>query len=173
MSFSIKATIRAFVAPEHRVSCPRKLWEQVLAQLEQRGERVHESGAFLLGVRRKRRCEVRDFIFYDELDAGAYSSGICILTGSAFASLWARCRKTGLTVVADMHTHPGSAGQSDTDRRNPMIARSGHIAIIVPRYAVPPVDTRVLGIYEYRGDHEWTHHNEGNRGRFLYVGRWS
>jgi hypothetical protein len=54
-----------------------------------------------------------------------------------------------------------------------MIARRGHIAIIVPRYAVPPVDTGALGIYEYRGDHEWIDHNESQRGRFLYVGLWS
>lgn len=173
MNFSIKATIRAFAAPEHQISCSRKLWEHILAQLDRRGERCHESGAFLLGLQSQGRFEVSDFVFYDELDARAYDTGVCVLGGSAFAKLWAHCRKCALTVVADVHTHPGSARQSDTDRQNPMVARAGHIAIIVPHYAIPPVKPTALGIYEYHGSHEWTHHNGNGRDRFFYVGLWS
>ena len=38
------------------------------------------------------------------------------------------CRETGLSVVADVHTHGGIPRQSDADRRHPMIAVTGHIA---------------------------------------------
>lgn len=173
MNYSIKATIRALLAPKHRISCPRPLWNKVLAELDRRGERRHEAGAFLLGLESQGRRRVVDCIFYDELDTSVYDSGVCVLSGSAFAKLWGHCRERALTVVADIHTHPGAARQSETDRQNPMVASVGHVAIIVPRYAMAPIDFASLGIYEYLCGHNWTHRNGGEQARFLYVGFWS
>src|ERR1035437_3100095 len=130
MSFSTKAIIRAFVAPDHRLTCPSRMWRQVVAELERRGRRRHESGVFLLGIERGERREVREAVFYDDLDPQAYATGVCVLHGDAFAKLWAICRSKKLTVVADAHTHPIAAFQSPSDKANPMIARAGHIAII-------------------------------------------
>jgi len=75
-----------------------------------------------------------------------------------------------LTVIADVHTHPGAARQSEADRTNPMVARAGHVAIIVPRYACPPVIGSQLGIYEYRGGHAWQQQHENSTGNFFYTG---
>jgi hypothetical protein len=60
-----------------------------------------------------------------------------------------------LAVVADAHVHGRSAGQSTSDRDNPMIARPGHLALILPLMARPPVRRWAIGIYEYLGDHQW------------------
>ena len=67
MNFSIKATIRACVAPRHRLSCAERLWNEVLAELERRGGRRHEAGVFLLGNVRGAHREVQAAIFYDDL----------------------------------------------------------------------------------------------------------
>jgi proteasome lid subunit RPN8/RPN11 len=112
-------------------------------------------------------------VFYDDLDPGAYDTGACVLHGDAFAKLWRLCRERELTVVADAHTHPGLAIQSCADRTNPMVARGGHVAIIVPNMARPPIDHCALGVYEYRGEHEWTNRSSNNVRRFFYVGLWS
>jgi hypothetical protein len=146
MSFSIKATIRAFLAPEHRITCHALRWRQIIRELERRGQRRHESGAFLLGREGNGKCEVMDAIYYDDLDGGAYSSGVCVLHGDAFAKLWAECRQRKQTVIADIHTHGGAAHQSAFDRANPMVARAGHIAIIVPDFAAWPIAPERLGI---------------------------
>lgn len=173
MSFSIRTTIRALAARNHRISCPRAKWQAVLCELDRRGEGIHEAGAFLLGEERRGRLEVRSAIFYDELDPRAYATGVCVLHADAFAKLWAVCRDRRLTVVADVHTHPGRAWQSITDRANPMVARSGHLAIIVPNFARQPVSHTELGIYEYCGAHRWTDHGGNAAGEFFYVGFWS
>lgn len=173
MIFSLRTTIRAFAAPEHRISCPRQLWKSVLHQLDHRGERCHEAGVFLLGIDTGGRREVKDVVFYDDLDQSAYDTGVCVLDGNAFTKLWLLCRQRGLTVVADAHTHGGAAVQSWADQTNPMIARSGHIAIIVPNMARPPVSHAALGIYEYRGNHEWINRSGKDVRRFFYVGMWS
>ena len=173
MSFSIKATIRAFLAPEHCITCNARRWREIIRELERRGRRRHESGVFLLGREANGRREVTDAIYYDDLDADAYSSGVCILHGDAFAKLWAECRKRKLTVVADVHTHGGAAHQSSSDKANPMVARSGHIAIIVPDFAAWPITTGRLGIYEYCGQHEWTDRTYPRTRNFFYTGFWS
>ena len=173
MSFSIKTTIRAFVAPDHRLSCPSRLWHQVLLELERRTENHHESGVFLLGVRHGERCQVQEAVYYDDLDPGAYASGVCVLHGDAFAKLWAVCRSKSLTVVADAHTHPREAFQSSSDRTNPMVAREGHIAIIVPNFGKKPVRLQELGIYEYTGQHEWLDRRVMKIPGYFYTGFWS
>jgi proteasome lid subunit RPN8/RPN11 len=173
MNFSIKATIRAFAAPKHRLNCAPALWRKLTAELHRRGGGVHESGAFLLGSRVGDIRTVLDIVFYDELDPAAYRTGVCVLHADAFSKLWAICRARGLTVVADIHTHPGAAFQSHSDRTNPMVARDGHIAIIAPDFAAPPVPWDRLGIFEYRGSHQWTDCSSAPWPGFLYSGFWS
>jgi len=109
----------------------------------------------------------------DTLDEHAYDSGVCILEAPAFAKLWGICRERQLTVVGDVHSHGSLALQSEADRTNPMVARAGHVALIAPDFARPPVKLRHLGVYEYRGNHEWNDHTGRLLTRFFYVGWWS
>ncbi len=173
MTFSIKAIIRAWWAPEHRLLCTKSKWRAIVGELERRGAHRHEAGAFLVGHERKGVRHVIGAIYYDELDAKAYASGVCILHGDAFGRLWAECRKRGVTVVADVHTHGGPAQQSQSDKTHPMIARAGHIAIIVPDFASWPIAPHRLGLYEYQGDHAWADRTSPNTPNFFYTGFWS
>ncbi|MEQ1716894.1 MAG: hypothetical protein ABL907_13050 [Hyphomicrobium sp.] len=173
MTFSIRAIIRAFAAPSHGIRCPSRLWHGILAELCRRGEQRHEAGAFLLGSDVDGRRVVSEVVYYDDLDPLAYASGVCILRGGAFAKLWSLCREKKLTVVADVHTHPSGAGQSGSDKTNPMVARQGHIAIIVPDFAAKPVRSDRLGIYVYRGAHTWDDYSGRNAASFFYTGIWS
>lgn len=173
MNFSIKPIIRAFGAPKHRLVCSKRVWDPILAELRRRGNQRHESGVFLLGVERDGRREVRDVIFYDDLDPEAYRTGVCVLHGDAFAKLWTACRLKKLTVIADAHTHPGEAFQSSSDKANPMVAQSGHIAIIIPNFARPAIQPRQLRIYEYCGEHNWIDRSPTIAPGYFYTGFWS
>ena len=173
MSFFTKATIRAWLAPDARLICPSGFWRATVAELERRGRRRHEAGVFLLGIERNGIREVKSTIYYDDLDLDAYSTGVCVLHGDAFSKLWAHCRKVGLTVVADVHTHPGPGFQSSVDRKNPMIARAGHVAIILPNYARWPIRQDQMGVYVYQGQHAWTNRSPSVTPDFFYTGFWS
>ena len=172
MDFSFTATIRGFVAREHRLSCSSRRWRRTIAELDRRGRRRHEAGVFLLGTQRDGRRQVLDAVFYDDLDSRAYETGVCVLHGDAFAKLWAICREKSLTVVADAHTHGGVALQSVSDKANPMVACPGHIAIIVPDFARWPTQPTRLGIYEYRGGHEWFDRGATTAPGYFYTGIW-
>lgn len=142
----------------------RDCWLEGLEQLRERGREVHEAGAFILGTDTGEHRVGTEWLFYDQLDVNAYSTGICILHADAFDKLWRYCRENQLTVVADIHTHPGSPSQSPSDRTNPMVALQGHIALIVPNYARGPHWRHRLGVYRYEGSHTWTNLS-GWRGR--------
>lgn len=173
MSFSIRRRIRALVAPSHHISCSRRLWRSGLRELKARGRGITESGAFLLGTLHGRRRVIHRFAYYDDLEPGCLDSGIVRLTASAFGSLWDCCDEHGLNVVADVHTHPGAPLQSRLDARHPMIAKVGHVAIIVPNFAREYVGPGQLGIYEYRTEGEWVDWSGANASRFFYMGFWS
>jgi proteasome lid subunit RPN8/RPN11 len=153
-----------------RIRIDRALWLGLLGDLRRRGGGRHESGAFLLGRIEAGRRIVETCVFYDDLDPRAYASGVCVLHADAFDALWRTCRARGLTVVADVHTHPYGAGQSLADRQNPMVARVGHIALIVERFAADPVWRHRLGVYRYEGSHRWSNLSGWAARTFLETG---
>ena len=170
MISSIRTTIAAYVAPKYRLSCSSQLWKRVLRGLKERGGGRRESGAFLLGTEVGERRRVERCILYDDLDPGCLDSGIVEFDGAGYAPLWQFCRETGLKVVADVHTHPRRARQSGLDRTNPMIAKAGHIALIVPDFAQRHFDIEEMGMYEYQGEHTWIDHSGVKGGGFIYIG---
>jgi hypothetical protein len=161
MTFSIRETMRHLLSPDHELSCSGRLWRQLLAGLRERGRSVHESGAFLLGEGGRRRARISMFVLYDDLDPHCLDTGIVHFDGRHFGRLWEICSATGLTVVADVHTHPAGSWQSDSDQAHPMIAWPGHVALIVPRFAKAPVRLRDVGVHRYLGGKCWERLPEG------------
>lgn len=173
MNFSIRATIRDLVAPDHRISCPARLWQSGLAELKRRGRGCRESGAFLLGQQEGGKRRIVQIVYYDDLDPHCLDSGIVIFDGSYYKDLWKICRETGLKVLADVHTHPDLPLQSDADRKNPMIGVAGHVAIVIPNLAMKTVKTHQLGVYAYQGNYAWQSYLGKEAAKFFYIGRWS
>ena len=145
------------------------LWQTLLTELHQRTEGCHESGAFLLGHSDDTGRRVEQIVYYDDLDPHAYRTGIVVMYAASFGRLWDLCRSSRLSVVADIHVHPEGAWQSLADRNNPMIALPGHLALIVPYFARPPVMTKTLGFYEYLGKHKWRDFSGKRVSRCLHI----
>jgi hypothetical protein len=157
------------VQPDPCLRLARSLWTELTCELHRRTEGCHESGAFLLGRKAEDGRRVTSLVYYDVLDPNAYETGVCILHADAFGCLWDRCADLGLTVVADAHVHGRGAGQSRSDRENPMIARPGHMALILPLMARTPVRRWAVGVYEYLGDHQWRAHGGCQVARVLKI----
>lgn len=134
---------------------PAGLWTELLEHLRLQGAGVRESGAFLLGHKTEAGRVAMRFLPYEQLQADALHDDYVALSATSFARLWELCRADGFTVVADLHTHRFGAGQSRSDRANPMVAVAGHLAFIVPRFAQGTVHLQDLGMYVYEGSHRW------------------
>lgn len=154
-----------------RININRSLWKHVTSELCDRGRGRHETGCFLLGTVNVSVRTAIECVFYDELDSNAYTTGVCVLDGDAFSRLWDICRQKKRSVIADVHTHPGLAYQSESDRTNPMIARNGHVGIILPRFAFGWMWRHRIGLYQYKGDHRWVNLSGWKARRHLKIGR--
>lgn len=163
----IRPRTLAWLAPEHRLRCRRSLWTRLVRELARRGFGARETGAFLLGRQSAGRREILDIAFYDDLAPESLTRGVIVFPSAAYSALWRRCRELRMEVVADVHTHPGRARQSRTDREHPMIAERGHVALILPDYAARPIRDAELGVFEYLGAHQWHDHSGPNASRYL------
>lgn len=143
-----------------QLEIPSAVWENLISDLRRRGGGRRESGAFLLGNVHEGVRRVQTWIPYDELDPGALTKGYVRLGTPAFTKLWAKCNEIAAVVVADVHTHPRGPRQSLSDMANPMIAQTGHIALIVPRYAQGKVAPKDLSVNVYLGSKQWTSYFE-------------
>lgn len=171
MAFSIARSIRTLIFPPRRLTCRRSLWAEILADLRKRGGGQRESGGFLLGRHEGDARTIEAFLAYDDIDPHALRGHI-EFDGSRMDIVWRECGRRGLHVVADVHTHPGSAGQSDVDRANPMIPERGHVALIVPNFAHKLYLPGEVGIYEFRGRDGWIDHSRAGS-RFFAVRRFA
>lgn len=136
---------------------PTIVWRQLVGELYRRGDNQVESGALLLGrVGHTGVREIAQVIYYDDIDPTALDRGYVYLDRRQFGKVWNECREAGLHVVADVHTHPGLALQSASDQANPIIPRTGHLAIIIPDFATLPVDLNHVGVFEYLGSGQWS-----------------
>lgn len=125
------------------------------ADLRHRGGGIRESGAFLLGRISGGTRYVEAWIPYDELDPDAFARGYVRVSTAAFTRLWQACSELNLTVVGDVHTHPRGPGQSRSDKANPMISLVGHIALIIPHYAIEIVSAGDVSVNVYQGSKKW------------------
>lgn len=156
----------ALVAP--RLSCDRAIWQAGVEELRRRTRNgSRESGAFLLGVDGGLTRSIRRFVFYDDVDPHALDLGIVHFNGNKFGRVWEICRAYGEGVVADVHVHPGSYHQSASDQSNPVIPRSGHLALILPDFAARATEPGGIGMYEYLGNKRWKSHTR--RGRRFFA----
>ncbi|RKE83272.1 hypothetical protein [Rhizobium sp. AG855] len=131
------------------------LWWGLFSQLRRRGRGCGESGAFILGRRDGAKLRASRILYYDDIDPNALKTGIVRLSGSAMSAVWEVCESEQLEVLADVHTHSGSSEQSRSDQQYPMIATSGHIAMIIPRFARSMFDLSGVGHFRYRGAKKW------------------
>lgn len=158
-------------APSPKLVCDARIWSSGVEELRRRADGRRESGAFLLGNATDSYRRIQQFLFYDDVDPSCFANGIVEFDGRNFGKVWSYCRAKNITVVADVHVHPGHYAQSPSDRQNPMIAETGHLALIVPNYAGRKFRPGAIGIYEYRGMRQWHDHSR-HGGRVFHVGWW-
>jgi len=169
MTFFTHRNMFALLFPRTRLTCRRHLWQEILRELRDRGHGRRESGGFFLGRSDENGRVIEAFLPYDAIDPNCLQGHI-LFDGSKMDLVWAECRRRGLQVVADVHTHPGGYGQSGIDRANAMIPEIGHIALIIPNFADEEYLPGEIGIYEFNGNGRWTDHSARGRKFFKLRG---
>lgn len=148
----------------------RAAWKAMIAELGRRGRGSRESGAFLLGDRGGDQRTVTQVVYLDDLDPNCLTGGIAF-DGLAYSKLWDICDAEKRRVIGDVHTHPSRwVHQSSIDSANPMIAQDGDVALIVPDFAMHPIEAREVGVHRYDGRH-WQTWTGKDAARRLFIRR--
>jgi proteasome lid subunit RPN8/RPN11 len=136
---------------------PERLYGQLIHDLAASGQGVKESGAFLLGTNDGRIRKVSSYLMYETIaPVSSREHDYVALTAQEMAAAWDHCSRVGLEVVADVHTHPLGPAQSLSDRAHPMVSVAGHVALIVPQFAMRDPTPAELGVHVFHGDSRWT-----------------
>lgn len=150
----------------------RKDWVTLVRELGHRGGGRREAGAFLLADRHGDHRTVSKVIYLDDLDPNCLQDNIHV-DGRAYSRLWDLCETEDLVVIGDVHTHGGTfVYQSDIDAANPMVARDGHVALILPHLATKSVTPADVGVHRYGGLDGWTTWTGADATARLLVRRW-
>ncbi|MFC7279216.1 hypothetical protein ACFQS1_35090 [Paractinoplanes rhizophilus] len=141
-----------------RLTIEPQLFATLIAGLTERGRGNRESGAFLLTDRSHPSGQlpqpVTAIAFYDDLDPLCLTGAITF-SAAGYTALLERCRRDGLRVVGDIHTHPHHhVRQSPIDAAHPMVALDGHVALIAPHYGAGVTGVAQLGVH-LRVDGRW------------------
>lgn len=144
---------------------------QIAAELYRRsGFGGTESGCFVLGRISRAERTAEDVIYFDDIDPDAYHAGAIRLNTAKLSTVYDICEAKGLSVVGDIHVHPLAAFLSTIDEAYPVIAREGHVSVILPydgRYRVP----RQIAINIYRSTGQWIELPRGKCSKFLGIDR--
>lgn len=87
-----------------------------------------------------------------------HEGGVCVIVGSdELHRLNVTLHKRGLTLVAQIHSHPSDAYHSTTDDAFPIVARAGGLSIVVPDFAVRPFSLSDCAVYRLSREGIWEH----------------
>lgn len=135
---------------------PLALYANLVADLARSGAGVAESGAFLLGTVDGDDRQVAGYLPYEAVAAQSRRRHAYVaFTAEEMARAWDYCYRNKVQVVADVHTHPGGPMQSLSDRAHPIVSLAGHVALIVPHFALRNPQPADLGVHQFLGGGRW------------------
>lgn len=134
----------------------RAVYDALISDLAKSGRGVKEAGAFLLGHAGQQGRRVSSYLMYDVVaPESSRKHAYVAFTSEEMARAWEHCYAAGLQVVADVHTHPMGPGQSLSDRAHPIVSVTGHVALIVPHFAMRSPQPFDLGVHVFEGSGRW------------------
>lgn len=135
---------------------PRGVYANLVGDLARSGRGVAEAGAFLLGAAGNGVRRIDSYLLYETVAPQSRRQHEYVaFTAEETARAWEYCYRNGVQVMADVHTHPAGPQQSRSDREHPIVSLAGHVALIVPHFALrnpQPVD---LGVHVFLGEGRW------------------
>lgn len=141
---------------ERTLVLPQTLWCNTWIGLQQRSHGVRETACVWLGDRNGEEETAREVIFLDDLPGTVGHHLQHRTSRDAVRIVLDRARALGLSIVGDVHTHPGTwVDLSEIDRAHPIEYRIGLLALVLPAFAEGPPSLQGVGVHEYLGAGAW------------------
>lgn len=98
------------------------------------------------------------------------SDGVCvIIEGNALARLNADLYKRQLQLIAQVHSHPGTAYHSSTDDEYAIATKVGCLSFVIPDFATQPFSLAQCAAYRLSADGEWIELSIGETSQLIHI----
>lgn len=132
------------------------IWNETWEGLRLRSGNSRESACVWGGHRSETSDEATQVHFIDDLPGIERGRLSHQTPREATELLFGDLRRSGQSIVADVHSHPGSwVGLSETDSTHPIEYRIGLFALVLPRFANGKPSLASAGVHIYLGNGNW------------------
>jgi hypothetical protein len=129
------------------LSVPQEIWEQSIAVMRRYGESRSEALVFWGGIVAGGQQQVTGLYLPDHTPQG----GRVQLTDADARWLVRRLRERDEKLLAQVHSHPGSAFHSGGDDERAASFHVGYLSIVAPDFARPVSNVSDCATYEFDG----------------------
>lgn len=138
-----------------KIQISRVLFEETWAGLNRIGRGATEAVAVWGGTRGS-QIEVVKKVYYIDQGGVLRRQRLHRIPAEEINNLFSRLRADGLSIIADVHTHPSEwVGLSPVDEANPTEFRIGFVSVVIPSFGSGTASVREIGFHVYEGDGEW------------------
>ncbi|HEX8459354.1 MAG TPA: Mov34/MPN/PAD-1 family protein [Pyrinomonadaceae bacterium] len=157
------------LAHVNRVIVPRLCVEEAHAHLALVGRQGFEGFALWAGALEGDVFRVSDTIIPEQ--KGLRSDlGVCVsVDGRELHRINVWLHSRGLTLVAQLHSHPTEAYHSDTDDTYPIATTTGSLSLVVPDFAVAPFSLEDCAIYRLLPPLSWVELSPEDAARLIVI----
>jgi proteasome lid subunit RPN8/RPN11 len=143
------------LAAVERVLVHRSVVEAVHGHLRDAGTYGYEAVAFWAGEITNARTAVANTAFVPRQFSARSDSGLSVsISGEDLFRMNVRLHENNLQLIAQIHSHPGSAYHSETDDDLAVMTQLGGLSIVVPDFAQGDFQLERVAIYR-RADDGW------------------
>ncbi len=131
----------------HSVLVPKELALRAHAHLQAVGEAHMEGFALWAGIPTGETFQVLETIIPTQ--SGLWmENGVCVtVTADELHRINMWLYEHGMTLIAQLHSHPGEAYHSETDDAFPIATTLGSLSLVIPNFARDPFALDLCAIY--------------------------
>ena len=155
--------------PIKRLKLPKSCALEALDHLRKVGRRRVEGVALWAGVRDGADFHVRLTIVPQQY-AGSVEDGlIYVVPGEELHRISILLYEQGLTLAAQIHSHPTEAFHSDTDDAYPIVTVLGGVSVVVPDFARDNLDVNLWAVFRLLPGQGWVGLTPRERAEFIEI----
>lgn len=138
-----------------KIKIPFLCIEKVYEHLRNAGNNRVEGVALLAGIVNNSCFEVKAEIIPEQEAFNNNGGLLYTVDGEELHKINVWLYKNGMTLIAQIHSHPGLAYHSDTDDKYPIITTLGGISIVIPDFGFNPISIDDWAVYRLINDRDW------------------
>lgn len=139
-----------------RVLVPRECAEHTYSFLRAAGKNKLEAVALWAGVKKGNEFAVHYSITPKQKSYSLESGLMYRVDGEELYNINVWLHQNKLTLIAQIHSHPGEAYHSETDDAFPIVTKDGSVSIVVPDFASRPFAKEDWAVYRLIPKRGWS-----------------